>query len=139
MKKILAIVAGDFVVVALLWWRWSNFPDHGITTTVVCFLPLIVILPMSVMVLRFQLRERSFKKRALTALGVVTDIEDTGKIERGQRQVRMTVQYTRIDGSSAQTDTIVMVPRRMTPPPGGNATVWYSPADDETLVQVRRA
>ncbi|ORW28280.1 hypothetical protein AWC19_27310 [Mycobacterium palustre] len=48
----------------------------------------------------------------------------------------VTISYTRRDGSTAQVETVQVVPRMNVPRPGDAATVWYDTVTGEAIGRV---
>jgi hypothetical protein len=69
--------------------------------------------------------EARFKERATMVTATVTVLRDTGTTINDNPEAAITVRYTRRDGTTAEAETIQVVPRLEIPRPGDPATVWY--------------
>jgi hypothetical protein len=69
--------------------------------------------------------EARFKERATMVTATVTVLRDTGTTINDNPEAGITVRYTRRDGTTAEAETIQVVPRLEIPRPGDPATVWY--------------
>jgi hypothetical protein len=80
--------------------------------------------------------ETRFKQRATMTMGTVTALRDTGTTINGNPQAAITITYTRADGTTAQVETIEVVPRLEIPRRGDLATVWYDPSTGDALAKL---
>jgi hypothetical protein len=69
-------------------------------------------------------------------MGTVTALRDTGTTINGNPQAAITITYTRADGTTAQVETIEVVPRLEIPRRGDLATVWYDPSTGDALAKL---
>ena len=69
--------------------------------------------------------EGRFMQRATMVAGTVTALSDTGVTINDNPQAAVTITYTRGDGTTAQVETIEVLPRLEIPRRGDPATVWY--------------
>ena len=65
------------------------------------------------------------KVKASTTAATVTALRDTGTTVDDNPQAAITVRYTRRDGTTAEVETVHVVPRLEIPRRGDPATVWY--------------
>jgi hypothetical protein len=77
--------------------------------------------------------ETRFMERATMVAGRVAALRDTGSTISDDPQAAITVSYTRCDGTTAQVETIDVVPRLNVPRPGDAATVWYDAVTGEAI------
>ena len=69
--------------------------------------------------------ERRFMQRATMVAGTITALSDTGETINDNPEAAVTITYTRGDGTTAQVETVEVVPRLEIPRRGDPATVWY--------------
>ena len=70
-------------------------------------------------------KQTRFKQRATMVAATVTALRDTGTTVDDNPQAAITVRYTRRDGTTAEVETVHVVPRLEIPRRGDPATVWY--------------
>ncbi|ORW21959.1 hypothetical protein AWC19_13465 [Mycobacterium palustre] len=74
-----------------------------------------------------------FVQRATVVAGKVVALRDTGTTIDNDPEAAITISYTRSDGTTAQVETIEVVPRLNIPRPGDAATVWYDAVTGEAI------
>jgi hypothetical protein len=85
---------------------------------------------------RRQAHVAEFRKRAIRAAGVVTAVADTAFTVNDNPQVRLTIRYSRADGTVAETEVKQMVSRLRIPQAGAPATVWYDPGSEGIMAEL---
>jgi hypothetical protein len=80
--------------------------------------------------------ETRFMERATMAAGTVAALRDTGKTINDNPESVITINYTRRDGGTTQTEIVEVVPRLNVPRPGDAATVWYDAATGEAIAKL---
>jgi hypothetical protein len=80
--------------------------------------------------------EGRFMQRATMVAGTVTALSDTGVTINDNPQAAVTISYPRGDGTTAQVETIQVVPRLEIPRPGDPATVWYEVSTGRAIAKL---
>lgn len=80
--------------------------------------------------------ETRFKEQATIVAGTVIALRDTGATINDNPEAAITIAYTRSDGTTAQVETIEVVPRLEIPRRGDPATVWYDPSTGRAIAKL---
>jgi hypothetical protein len=80
--------------------------------------------------------EGRFMQRATMVAGTVTALSDTGVTINDNPEAAVTISYTRGDGTTAQVETIEVVPRLEIPRRGDPATVWYEVSTGRAIAKL---
>jgi hypothetical protein len=80
--------------------------------------------------------EGQFMQRATMVAGTVTALTDTGVTINDNPEAAVTITYTRGDGTTAQVETIQVVPRLEIPRRGDPATVWYDVSTGRAIAKL---
>jgi hypothetical protein len=80
--------------------------------------------------------EGRFMQRATMVAGTVTALSDTGVTINDNPEAAVTVTYARTDGTTAQVETVQVVPRLEIPRRGDPATVWYEPSTGRAIAKL---
>ena len=80
--------------------------------------------------------EGRFMQRATMVAGTVTALTDTGVTINDNPEAAVTVTYARGDGTTAQLETVQVVPRLEIPRRGDPATVWYDPSTGRAIAKL---
>jgi hypothetical protein len=81
--------------------------------------------------------EARFRQRATVVDATVTALRDTGETTVDDNpQAVITVRYTRRDGTTAEVETVQVVPRLEIPRRGFSATVWYDSLTGHAIAEL---
>jgi hypothetical protein len=80
--------------------------------------------------------EARFMQRATMVAGTVTALTDTGVTINDNSEAAVTITYTRGDGTTAQVETMQVVPRPEIPRRGDPATVWYDVSTGRAIAKL---
>lgn len=104
--------------------------------TAMFLIPACVIAAVLVTARRRGIGRAMFIRQAVSTLGTVTAVADTGITVNKNPRVRLTIGYTRADGTDAELTMSRTVPRLSIPVRGAMATVWYDQASGTAIAEL---